>query len=289
VNRKEFVPLKMACSIIKDLHVHRLSDGRNAQLITYDSQSGLYSVGDSQVAEHAQLHWILEAMNYPILDKHVQEVIMAVRRNALLIEPHRLNEPQHRIIIFENGVLDLSTMALQQRSPKWKYTMGLPHKFNPDARCPRFDRFIEEILPPESHRLIGQIMGYLLIPSTAFRKFFVFLGEGANGKSTLIEVIVSMLGRQNVSHQSLHAIAQERFSKAELFGKLVNTYADLEGRDVKNSGLLKQVVSGDSMQYEKKFKDPFPGPATARLLFSLGMSKSGRSNALCSGADSVFS
>jgi len=37
---------------------------------------------------------------------------------------------------------------------------------------------------------------------------------------------------------------------------------------VKDSGLLKQIVAGDSMQYEKKFKDPFRGPATARLLFS---------------------
>ena len=266
--KKEFEPLRMATSIIKDLHVHRLSAGRNTQLITYDSQSGLYAVGDLPIEEYAQLQWLLEDMDDPIKDNHVQEVIKAVRRNAPLIEPHQLNDPQHRIIVFQNGVLDLSTLTLRQHSPESKYTMGIPHKFNPDAKCPHFDRFINEILPTDAHQLIRQLMGYLLIPSTAFRKFFVFVGEGANGKSTLIVVIVIMLGRQNVSHQSLHAIAQDRFSRAELFGKLANPYADLESQDVRNTGILKQIVAGDPLQYEKKFKDPFSGPATARLLFS---------------------
>jgi putative DNA primase/helicase len=115
---------------------------------------------------------------------------------------------------------------------------------------------------------IQQIIGYLLIPSTTFRKFFVFLGEGANGKSTLIEVVVVMLGTQNVSHQSLHDLASGRFTKAELFGKLANSNADIESRDVKNSGVLKQLVAGDSIQFERKYRDPFSGPSTARLLFS---------------------
>ncbi len=269
MSKKEFDPLKLACSIIKELHVHRLSDGRHAQLITYGSQEGLYARGDRRIEEHAQLQWVLEDMDDPIKDNDVQEVAKAVRRNSPLIQLADLNDPQHRIVVFENGVLDLHTMELDEKhSPEWKYTIGVPHNFDPDAQCPKFDCFIEEILPPESHPLIKQIMGYLLVPSTAFRKFFVFLGDGANGKSTLIEVIVFMLGNQNVSHQSLHELAQGRFSKAELFGKLANTCADLESKDVKSSGLLKQIVAGDSMQYERKFKDPFSGPATARLLFS---------------------
>jgi len=116
--------------------------------------------------------------------------------------------------------------------------------------------------------LLRQIMGYLLIPSTKYRKFFIFVGEGANGKSTLIEAVIEMLGRENVSNQSLHQLAQSRFSAAEVYGKLANTYADLENEDIKSAGLLKQIVSGDSLQFEKKFKDPFSGPVTARLLFS---------------------
>ena len=264
-DKEKIDPLKWAFPIIRDLHVHRLSKGRSARLISYDS--GLYGAGDLRIELTAQWRYVISEGD-TIKDSGVQEIVKAVRRNAPFIQPAELNDPQHGIIIFKNGVLDLHTMTLQEHSPAWKYTIGIPHNFDPDATCPKFDKFISEVLPTESYHLIKQIMGYLLVPVTSMRKFFVFLGEGANGKSTLIEVIVVMLGSQNVSHQSLHALAQGRFSKAELFGKLANTCADLEGKDVKSSGLLKQIVSGDSMQYEKKFKDPFSGPATARLLFS---------------------
>ena len=250
-----------------------MSTGSKPQLLTFDSGVGLFVVGDHQIEVEAEVRWLLEQIKHDakdpiVLDFHVREILRAVMRNADPIVPEELNDPKRRIIVFENEVLDLLTRELKGKSPEWKYTIGIPHKFNPDAKCPRFDKFIDEILPPESHALIKQIIGYLLIPSTAFRKFFVFLGEGANGKSTLIEVIVGILGPQNISHQSLHDLAQGRFSKAELFGKLANTCADIESRDVKNSGVLKQLVSGDSMQYERKYRDPFHGPATARLLFS---------------------
>jgi len=266
-DKEKIDPLKWAFPIIRDLHVHRLSKGRSARLISYDGKSGLYAAGDLRIELTAQWRYVIGEVD-TITDSEVQEIVKAVRRNAPFIQPAELNHPRHGIIIFKNGVLDLHTMKLQEHSPKWKYTIGIPHNFDPDAKCPEFDKFISEVLPTESHHLIKQIIGYLLIPVTTMRKFFVFLGEGANGKSTLIEVIVAMLGSQNVSHQTLHALAQGRFSNAELFGKLANTCADLEGKDVKSSGLLKQIVAGDSMQYEKKFKDPFSGPATARLLFS---------------------
>ena len=294
MSKQDFNPLGMAFPIIRNLNVYCLSAGSKPQLISYNS--GKYVIGDRRIEVHAQTQCMKEGID-PIKDHNITEIVKAVRRNADFIPPEQLNDPKHQIIVFKNGVFDLRTMKLQKHSPSCRYTIGIPHNFNPDASCPEFDKFIAEVLPTKvsfnpddfiepvsldpstyidddelwtsnTHPLIKQIMGYLLIPSTAFRKFFVFLGEGANGKSTLIEVIVEMLGRENVSHQSLHALAQRDFSKAELFGKLANTCADLESKDVKDSGLLKQIVAGDSMQYEKKFLDPFSGPATARLLFS---------------------
>lgn len=293
--KKEFDPLAMAFPIIRELNIYCLSTGKKPQLICFNS--GKYVIGDRRIEVHAQTQCMKEGID-PIKDHNITEIVKAVRRNADFIPPEQLNDPKHQIIVFKNGVFDLRTMKLQKHSPSCRYTIGIPHNFNPDASCPEFDKFINKVLPRKvsfnpadfiesvsfnpstfidddgqlftsgAHTLIKQMMGYLLIPSTSFRKFFVLLGEGANGKSTFIEVVVEMVGRENVSHQSLHALTKGTFSMAAMYGKLVNTCADLEDQDVKNSGLLKQIVSGDSMQYEKKFLDPFSGPATARLLFS---------------------
>ena len=199
---------------------------------------------------------------------HVNEILKAVRRNAPRIDPSDLNRPDKRIIVFKNGVFNLRTGQMEPFSPHYRYTIGIPHNFNAKAKCPKFDQFMAEILPLTDHPVVAKILGYLLIPSAEFRKFFNFPGSGANGKSTLIEVTIGVLGRGNVSHQSLHDLAGNRFSASELYGKLANTYADLDARDVQQTGLLKQITAGDSLQYQKKFKDPFFGPVTARLVFS---------------------
>lgn len=294
--KKEFEPLKIAEQIIKSFDIYRLPGVKNPQVISYNR--GKYVIGDQPIELRAQTVCRNGGVDGPVMDNHIKEVMKAVKRNAPLIQPKELNNPSRPIIVFKNGVLNLETMKLESHSPYYKNTIAIPHNFNPDASCPEFDKFINKVLPRKvsfhpanftgpvsfnpatfidddgqlftsgAHTLIKQMMGYLLIPSTAFRKLLVLLGEGANGKSTFIEVVVEMVGRDNVSHQSLHALTKSTFSMAAMYGKLVNTCADLEDQDIKNSGLLKQIVSGDSMQYEKKFLDPFSGPATARLLFS---------------------
>jgi P4 family phage/plasmid primase-like protien len=272
-SKTTFQPYVHARKIIKAFFVKRLGHGQASQLISSIPNTGLHVIGDNPIAIKAQEGFGIGAKEY-----HIKEIVAAVRRNAPLMDPYGINDPGKHIIIFQNGVLDLRSLQkpdidlrrlkLDPLYPDYFYTIGIPHRFAPKVDCPIFNRFISQVLPTNSHNLLRQIMGYMLIPSTAHRKFFIFVGEGANGKSTLIEVLVELLGRQNVSHQSLHQIAGNRFASSELYGKLANTYADLESHDIKSSGLLKQIVSGDSLQFEKKFKDPFSAPVTARLLFS---------------------
>jgi len=258
-----FKPLTKAQQIIKRLHVRTLSSGNWAQLVSYDKKSGLYTVGDKQIKLAAQSAW-----GKSVKEQHIREIMSAIVRNAETIDPRHINNPERQIIVFKNGVLDLKSGELKTHSPEWLHTIGIPHNYNSEATCVHFERFIGEVLPLEAHRLVKQLLGFLLIPSTDFRKFFVFLGEGANGKSTLLKVIEAMLGAENVSHQSLHALGDNRFASFELFGKLANIYADLEDYDVRKTGFLKQITAGDTISYERKFKDPFSAPVTARLVFS---------------------
>jgi P4 family phage/plasmid primase-like protien len=268
----KFKPLKYTPKIIEKLCVRRLGQGTASQLFSYNADTGLYVPGDDLIRLEAQKRYGNGAKRH-----HINEIMESVRLNAPSIDPQDINDSKAEIVIFSNGVLcvcgfnsetPLNKKKLNNFSPNQNYTIGIPHQFKPRARCPNFNAFVGQILPKESHPLLKQIMGYLLIPSTKYRRFFIFVGKGANGKSTLIDVIIAMLGRKNVSHQSLHRIAENRFASAELYGKLANTYADLDSGDIKSTGLLKQIVAGDALDFEHKFKNPFSAPVTARLLFS---------------------
>ena len=266
----EFRPDIAARKLIKQHDIRKLSNSRNTQLLSYNSHTGLYQIDHHSIEVAAQdeylEHWGKSAKNHQI-----NEIVSMVKRHSPLIRPEQINNPEEAIVIFKNGVFDLRSKELEAHCPSHLYTLGIPHDYpssQPPPSCPVFDRFMQDILPNNAHQLIKQMLGYLLIPSTKFRKFFVFLGNGANGKSTLIKVIETMLGHDNVSHQSLHYLADNSFAAFSLFGKLANTYADLDDEDVKKAGLIKQIVAGDTIMYEQKFKDSFSGPVTARLLFS---------------------
>ncbi len=96
----------------------------------------------------------------------------------------------------------------------------------------------------------------------------MLIGEGANGKSTFLAIMESVLGEKNVSSQSLHDLTYERFAMASLYGKMANMHPDIESSELKNTGLLKALISGDLITAEKKYMPSFSFHNKAKLFFS---------------------
>ncbi len=126
----------------------------------------------------------------------------------------------------------------------------------------------EQIIRKEDILVIEELFGYCLIPDYTIQKAFLFLGDGANGKSTLLELLKRLLGVNNCTNMALQAIENQRFAKAALFGKLANIYADIPSTKMEHVGVFKTLTGGDTVDGEKKFKDSFSFNNTARLIFS---------------------
>lgn len=92
-------------------------------------------------------------------------------------------------------------------------------------------------------------------------------GEGANGKSVFTKVVVALLGRGNVSHVPLEIFGQ-RFALAPTLGKLANISGEIGELDSVAEGQLKAFVAGDSMQFERKYREPIMAEPTARLILA---------------------
>ena len=94
----------------------------------------------------------------------------------------------------------------------------------------------------------------------------MFQGEGANGKSVLLDTLTAVVGAENASHSSLGALGQD-FGLAPLLGKLVNIAAEIEVRTF-DEELLKKLVGGDPVTVNRKRRDQQTARLKARLLFA---------------------
>jgi putative DNA primase/helicase len=121
---------------------------------------------------------------------------------------------------------------------------------------------------PELIPLLEEIMGYCLIPDTRFEKAVMLLGPGSNGKSVFLDILVALLGVDNIANVALQDLEENRFRVAELFGKLATIFADLDDRALKSSSVFKTLVTGDRITAERKFSQPFSFRPYARLIFS---------------------
>ena len=180
---------------------------------------------------------------------------------------HELNSNPY-IINLKNGLYNVLEDTLIPHTPDYYSTVQLNVSYNPEAECPRFQQYLEEVLDKEQIPLIQEMMGYFLVPVTRGQKCFVIVGEGGAGKSQLLLVLNDiLLGKENVSNVSWQAL-NERFKTAELFGKLANIFADLPTKNIDDNGIFKALVGEDYLTVEKKNKNPFSFQSTARLLFS---------------------
>jgi len=171
----------------------------------------------------------------------------------------------------ENGVLwrrGDGNIVLLPHSPSFGYTYRLPVRYDPNARCPRIDRFVSEVVSEESRRILYEIAASCLLPATRYHAAYMLVGSGSNGKSTYLELLQRFLGKKNVANVSLQELVSNRFKPAQLVGKLANIYADIPKRPLHDTGMFKMLTGGDRITVEKKFKDPFEFENTARLIFS---------------------
>ncbi|MEW6069546.1 MAG: phage/plasmid primase, P4 family, partial [Candidatus Thermoplasmatota archaeon] len=147
-------------------------------------------------------------------------------------------------------------------------TVKLPIKYKPEADCPKIKKFLSEILAEDDIPIIQELFGYALLKDYHIQKAFMFVGEGANGKSTLLALFKSFLGSKNVSSIALQDLETNRFASSALYDKLANIYADLTDRAMHQTGKFKMLTGGDIIPSEKKFKDSFSFVNYAKLIFS---------------------
>jgi len=92
--------------------------------------------------------------------------------------------------------IDLETLKPGEPNPASYLTRRLATTYDPDADCPRWKSFLQEIFCGNQELIdfIQVAVGYCLTGSTREQAMFVCVGEGANGKSTFLGTLYKMFG-----------------------------------------------------------------------------------------------
>lgn len=227
---------------------------------------------------------VWETVTESYLDRHVNELLgpHSSRNISKEVEQQWLKaQPATTIstdevglssgfVAVENGLLDLHAGKIKRdlRTDDYAITR-IPWKYNPDADCPRFKQFLSESVEFGKVDLIQEYMGYCLYRGEMpYAKALMLVGSGSNGKSTFLTVLESLLGEDNVMNASLSKLANSRFSAYRLEGKLANINADIEGGEIGETSMFKNMTGGDSFEVEQKYGQPYDHRNTAKLVFA---------------------
>lgn len=229
----------------------------------YAYRDGVYKYCPDEIIRQA----ILKFTGKEISFAGVAE-ILSFAKTCVFREPERLNESP--LLNLKNGLFDVDTYRLSPHSPEVLSTIQLPVSYESEARCDKFGKTLDEIFEGDEEKImiLQEFWGLCLTRETKFEHALICLGEGANGKSLLLNVLEHILGKQNCC-----SIPLEKFNNthyvANLFGKLANISVETSAKSEVYDSIFKSIVSGDPIQADLKFKNPFKFNPFCKLVFAM--------------------
>lgn len=253
-----FVPAYLARELMKKFdYVTRKSD---EVIFLYHPEKGIYTPdGEAHIKTQVE-----KALGKYLRRNRQSEVINYIVCSTL----HDIKETPPNFVALRNGVFDVETGELKPFSPQYFILNSLPMKYDPQDDCQKIKKFVSEVVRQEDIPVLQEVAGYCLLRDYPIHRATMLIGEGANGKSTFLELLRAFLGHENVSGESLQGLEANRFAACSLFGKLANIYPDLSDRALRSTGMFKMLTGGDTISGEFKFKDRFRFKNYAKLIFS---------------------
>ena len=262
---KDFLHEEFAKYLIKTYHIIKIYDegledaGYSNPIMYYKHNKGIYI--------HCEP--ILNQIMLSILEKlknNQRREVESYIRNMSPLKPRTIGN----LINCSNGVLNLLTGELVPHSPSFIFTARIPVIYNPTIVTNETLRnFMYTLFGDDSemHAFIFEVFGYLLSSTNFMQKFFLFTGEGGNGKSTMLSLMELFIGYENTSRISLANI-DARFMSAELADKMLNIGDDIGAGGITETAELKKIVSGDPITAERKNQQPFIYRPRTKLVYS---------------------
>lgn len=158
---------------------------------------------------------------------------------------------RRKFINLQNGLYNLETYQLESHKPDLYFINQLPFKFDPQADCPTFKRFLKTSLVTEDGKpdddmrfFVQEAIAYSMTARTDLKASFWLVGEPDSGKSTLISLLRSLMGSLHATID-LNQLATNRFMLSGIVGKRIVTFTEASVGSYLPDALYKAIVGGE--------------------------------------------
>lgn len=149
-------------------------------------------------------------------------------------------------------------------------TYQLPFSYEPDAKAPMFQAFLDRVLPDRTAQMVlAEFLGYVFVKNSTLKleKALIIYGDGSNGKSTFFDIVSALLGNENVSTYTLQSLTDVNgYYRGQLQNKLLNYASEINAK--METSYFKSLVSGEAVEARHPYGRPFQISDYARLIFN---------------------
>ena len=175
------------------------------------------------------------------------------------------------LLPFLNGVLNTKTHELLPHHPSNYSTHIIPIEYNSDDSLvdTKFSEFLTSLVNDNSNRLyiLRACLKMIFTNNLLYQIALYIYGPGGTGKSTFINLLIYLLGKDVTLSTSMTQI-NSRFGLASIIGKyllVLNDVSLYRGQEPKN---IKNIITQDVMEADIKYKQPVAFTPNSFLLIA---------------------
>lgn len=232
---------------------HIVSSGRvsSDRTLLYGWSGTHWSPKDEDEAEREAYHWLVKENFHWASADNARKACRA----ACLFAPPLPVLTRQVVVPTRNGYVHLegAELVLRPADPELGLTHSLECEFLAQGPAPtRFLAFLEQVLPdPQVRSRVQEYVGYTLLADARYQRAQFWLGQGANGKGVLANIVQALHGR--IAAMSLDQLAG--FHLSVLVGASL-VYVDEVPRKPIDEQRLKSMIAGERIAVDRKYRDP---------------------------------
>lgn len=201
--------------------------------------------------------------------RFIDEVIKQIGYKAKLIDNDKVFD-----IRFNNGILREGKFIEIESQEFTPYRINVD--YYDDAEPVKIvDDYINQLTSNDQdyRDFLMEVLGHCLIVNKEVKRslahFFIFRGDGGNGKGTLLQIIKTILNGKNCSTLSIGEMEDERYV-CTMKNKLANLGDDIEASAIndKRMKMLKNISSCDDISSRELYKNAEQTQFSCTLIFT---------------------